>query len=192
MPAASLPCRPLCNGRTAFPFYAQRSFGSRKNNVGPKSGVLKTGLPASPGPVLAGRTAFWQSCFDVDSARKQGGFSLPPGGAGGGSGGWGGGSGGGGESSDDGGGYVLRGFGVAAASFFTLAKSVVCWCSGDPKATATDIDLGFLLSMAMLALVALAPTPMMLLRSVRAAAAVYARDPDFAPPMCAGVPYPGL
>jgi hypothetical protein len=87
-------------------------------------------------------------------------------GSGGGGGGGGGGSGGSGSdgSSAADGWPVVRGFAWAAALFFMAAKSLVCWCSVDPKAAATNIDLGFLLGMALLACASLAPTPLAAMR----------------------------
>ena len=81
-----------------------------------------------------------------------------------------GGSGGGGRGGGDGaspapeGWPFPRGFAWAAALFFMAAKSLVCWCSVDPKAAATNIDLGFLLGMALLACASLAPSPLGALR----------------------------
>jgi hypothetical protein len=94
-----------------------------------------------------------------------GGAWVPrvPGGGGGG-GGSGGGSGGADGASAADGWPVVRGFAWAAALFFMAAKSLVCWCSVDPKAAATNIDLGFLLGMALLACASLAPTPLAAMR----------------------------
>lgn len=86
-------------------------------------------------------------------------------------------SGGGGGGGGDGdqwasgygdGGYFHRGFGTAAAFFFLGAKSLVCWCSEDAKGVATVMDLGYLLTMALLSFIALSATPLALLQPVRA------------------------
>lgn len=81
--------------------------------------------------------------------------------------GGGGGDSGGGSGYGDGG-YYHRWFGTAAALFFLGAKSLVCWCSEDAKGVATVMDLGYLLTMALLSFVALSATPLALLQPVRA------------------------
>lgn len=75
---------------------------------------------------------------------------------------------GGGEGPPGGGDWptwpARRGFPWLATLFFMAAKSLVCWCAADPKAAATNIDLGFLLAMALLACASLAPSPLAVLR----------------------------
>lgn len=55
------------------------------------------------------------------------------------------------------GGDYPRGYGATAALAYTLAKLMVCWCSGDPLEVAKLIDLGFLMSMSVLSVAALTP-----------------------------------
>ena len=106
--------------------------------------------------------SFEQSVEDGTLSWDTGGGRWTPGSTGG-RGGNGGGGGGGGPPPPEGW-PVSRGFAWAAAFFFMAAKSLVCWCSVDPKAAATNIDLGFLLGMALLACASLTPSPLAALR----------------------------
>ena len=94
-----------------------------------------------------------------------GGGVWRPGGGGGRGGGGGGGGDGGDEASDGGAGRSYSPlYAFASAFFLLLAKSLVCWCSEDPKAAATNIDLGFLTAMALLAWASLSASPLGALR----------------------------
>lgn len=106
--------------------------------------------------------------FDFDEAKRTGlawgDWQFTGGGGRYSDGGGGGGSGGNGYGD---GGYYHRGFGTAAAFFFLGAKTLVSWCSEDAKSVATVMDLGYLLTMAMLSFVALSASPLALLQPVR-------------------------
>ena len=121
-------------------------------------------LPARRERSLAARAgfSFELSVADGTLTWNTGGGRWNPGS--GGSGGGGGGGGGSGGPPPPEGWPVSRGFAWAAALFFMAAKSLVCWCSVDPKAAATNIDLGFLLGMALLACASLTPSPLAALR----------------------------
>ena len=109
-------------------------------------------------------TLTWDSGGGVWSPTAGG---APTGGGsdgGGASGGGGSGGGGGGESSREGDEARSYAWAWAAALFILVAKSLVCWCSEDPKAAATNIDLGFLTAMSLLALASLQATPLGALR----------------------------
>jgi hypothetical protein len=105
-------------------------------------------------------TLTWDSGGGVWSPTAGGGSD---GGGARGSGG-GGGGGGGGEWSREGDEARSYAWAWAAALFILVAKSLVCWCSEDPKAAATNIDLGFLTAMSLLALASLQATPLGALR----------------------------
>lgn len=114
--------------------------------------------------------AFHESVEDgtLTYDRGYGVWSGGVGGAGGGGTGAGGGSFGGGSSplppADGPAWHSGRGYAWAAALFILAAKSLVCWCADDPKAAATALDLGVLLTVALLAWASLTPTPLGALR----------------------------
>ena len=106
---------------------------------------------------------FTQSRSDGTLTWDSGGGVWTPsgGGSSGGSGDGSGGSGGGSSGGDEARSYAWA---WAAAVFILLAKCIVCWCSEDPKAAATNIDLGFLTAMSLLAMASLQATPLGALR----------------------------
>ncbi len=136
---------------------ASASPGPRLSGSWPSHGTPR-GRGASA-PARAGFN-FAQSVEDGTLTWDTGGGRWTPGSGGSGSGG----SGGSGDSSAADGWPIGRGFAWAAALFFMLAKCLVCWCTDDPKAAATSIDLGFLLGMALLACASLAAGPLGALR----------------------------
>lgn len=111
-------------------------------------------------------TLTWDSgggVWSPTAGGASGGDSSDGASGGGGARGGGGGSGGGGSSRE---GDEARSYAWAwaAALFILVAKSLVCWCCEDPKAAATNIDLGFLTAMSLLALASLQATPLGALR----------------------------
>jgi len=107
--------------------------------------------------------SFSQSVADGTLTWDSGGGPWTPNGGGGGAAGGGGGGRAPGDGSDGG---QVRSYAWTwlAALLLLAAKSLVCWCSEDPKAAATNIDLGFLTAMALLAAASLGASPLGALR----------------------------
>jgi len=126
-------------------------------------------LPSAPSHPAARRKTSCRAGYNFTQSRADGTLTwlsgggpwTPNGGGGGGGGGGRGGRGGGGPGGSSG--DEARSsacFAAAAALFLLAAKSLVCWCSEDPKAAAAAIDLGFLTAMALLSWASLTPTPL--------------------------------
>jgi len=107
--------------------------------------------------------SFSQSRVDGTLTWLSGGGVWTPTGGGAGGGGGGGSRGGGGDGAGAADGDGVRAsarYAGAAALFLLAAKSLVCWCSEDPKAAAAHVDLGFLTAMALLSWASLTAGPL--------------------------------